>query len=277
MKILTLNTHSYMEDNFESKYNTLIDCLIKEEFDIIAFQEVNQLEKSRIVNQALNHYYVSSNQNINIKIDNFALKVINSLSQQNLNYYWSYLPMHIGYDKFDEGVALLSKYPIENTNIILLSQNDNYRNYKNRKTLGIKVNGVWYYSIHLGWWNDAEDPMQAQINTLINKIDMSSTVFLMGDFNCPAEKKDEGYDYILNNFPFYDTHKLAKKSYGNYTIVNTIDGWNATKEEKLRIDLILKNNNLPIDESNVIFDGTNYDIVSDHFGLSIVNKKETVL
>ena len=98
MKILTLNTHSYMEDNFENKYNTLIDCLIKEEFDIIAFQEVNQLEKSRIVNQALNHYYVSSNQNINIKIDNFALKVINSLSQQNLNYYWSYLPMHIGFD-----------------------------------------------------------------------------------------------------------------------------------------------------------------------------------
>ena len=83
----------------------------------------------------------SSNQNINIKIDNFALKVINSLSQQNLNYYWSYLPMHIGYDKFDEGVALLSKYPIENTNIILLSQNDNYRNYNKQSIFSAKKGG----------------------------------------------------------------------------------------------------------------------------------------
>ena len=37
MRILTLNTHSYMEDNFESKYNTLIECLKKEEFDIMKY------------------------------------------------------------------------------------------------------------------------------------------------------------------------------------------------------------------------------------------------
>ena len=41
----------------------------------------------------------------------------------------------------------------------------------------------------------------------------------------------------------------------------------------MRIDYIFKNNNKPIYQSKTIFNGTNYPIVSDHFGLYINENK----
>src|SRR5574337_2011387 len=42
MKLLTLNTHSYMEVDFEEKLLQLIEMLVQTQPDLIAFQEVNQ-------------------------------------------------------------------------------------------------------------------------------------------------------------------------------------------------------------------------------------------
>ena len=42
MKILTLNTHSLQEENYEQKLNWFVEGILKERPDIIAMQEVNQ-------------------------------------------------------------------------------------------------------------------------------------------------------------------------------------------------------------------------------------------
>ena len=42
MKILTINTHSLQEENYEQKLCWFVESILKERPDIIAMQEVNQ-------------------------------------------------------------------------------------------------------------------------------------------------------------------------------------------------------------------------------------------
>ena len=42
MKILTLNTHSLVEENYRVKTEIFIDTVLRERPDVIALQEVNQ-------------------------------------------------------------------------------------------------------------------------------------------------------------------------------------------------------------------------------------------
>ena len=50
MKILTLNTHSIIEDNYERKFDIFTDAIFRLRPDVIAMQEVNQsMERLRRV------------------------------------------------------------------------------------------------------------------------------------------------------------------------------------------------------------------------------------
>ena len=42
MKFLTLNSHSWMEENAQEKFEILKEQILKAEYDVICFQEVNQ-------------------------------------------------------------------------------------------------------------------------------------------------------------------------------------------------------------------------------------------
>ena len=51
-KFLTLNTHSWMEEEQESKLNQLAERILQEKYDVICLQEVNQLVESKQIVQA---------------------------------------------------------------------------------------------------------------------------------------------------------------------------------------------------------------------------------
>ena len=64
---------------------------------------------------------------------------------------------------------------------------------------------------------------------------------------------------------FYDTYCLANMRDEGFTVTDKIDGWeNANKK---RIDYIFCNFTADIKYSKTIFDGKNYAVVSDHFGV----------
>ena len=42
MKFLTLNSHSWMEENVQQKFETLKEQILEAKYDVICFQEVNQ-------------------------------------------------------------------------------------------------------------------------------------------------------------------------------------------------------------------------------------------
>ena len=79
-------------------------------------------------------------------------------------------------------------------------------------------------------------------------------------------EKNKGYDTIINN-GWFDTYSLADYRDDGYTVTQKIDGWNDS--ENKRIDYIFTNRKIPVKSSEVIFNGENEKIISDHFGVII--------
>lgn len=262
MKLLTLNTHSLVEKNWQKKLNILANAIVKEQFDIMAFQEVNQ---SIVAPFAI--------QERKIKEDNYAYLLAQKLKEKSLNYNWVWCANHIGYSKFDEGLALFSKRPIEDVVEVLISKNSSYENYKTRRILGIEVNNSWYFCVHMGWWCDEEDPFSNQWNKIKELLKdtkfMNKKLYLLGDFNSPAHIKNEGKDLITKS-GFYDTFELAKICDEGTTVEKNIDGWKDNLVNKMRIDYIFQNHKTKPKSSQVIFNKQNYKVVSDHFGICLI-------
>lgn len=134
MNVLTLNTHSWMEEDPELKLRQIVDYIAKEDFQIIALQEINQtMEAKEIVDdlfiQASGEMYP-----VAIKEDNFAYLIVQLLKERGLHYYWSWTANHIGYDVYDEGVAILSKTPFSPESF-LVSEISDYANHYTRRVL----------------------------------------------------------------------------------------------------------------------------------------------
>lgn len=192
------------------------------------------------------------------------------MQQKNLNYYWTWLPIKNGYDKYDEGLAILSKNKILKTDTVLVSGINDYTNWKTRKILGIYSGGEWFYSVHLGWWNDKSDPFSKQWSKLSEHLLGKKNVWLMGDFNNSAEIRNEGYD-LVKQCGWKDTFEIAKERDDGITVGTVIDGWKdkISDTNGMRIDFILTNSEAGIENSNVIFNGINEPIISDHYGVMI--------
>ncbi|MDE5917407.1 MAG: hypothetical protein K2G62_04695 [Oscillospiraceae bacterium] len=149
--MLTLNTHSLIELNYEEKLNYFVNAIVRYEPNIIALQEVNQTASASSVSNKSLTGFTQCQSAIPLKKDNHAYRVVELLREKNLNYYWTWLPIKNGYDKYDEGLAILSKEKILETDTVLVSCINDYNNWKTRKILGIYSGGKWFYSVHLGW------------------------------------------------------------------------------------------------------------------------------
>lgn len=267
MKFLTLNTHSWMEDDSLTKLEDLCSAISRHLFDVIALQEVNQLMSAPTVHQALLVDFSSTNNEYPVREDNFAFLLQKKLQEKGINYYWTWEPSHIGYNSYDEGLAILSLKPIQETRSFFASKNTAYDDYKSRKVIGIKTADQWSFNMHLGWWQDGHDPFSDQwekCTALFNTLE--EPIFLLGDFNNPAHIKNEGYELVTKNW--FDTYYLAEQKDNGFTVAEAIDGW-AENKSGLRIDYIFSSQPVKTVSSRVIFNDINEPIVSDHFGVVV--------
>lgn len=261
MKVMTLNTHSLSEKEADFKRKETAKMIVKEKPDIIALQEVNQTITCRVIQPARG--YVGKDK---IKEDNYASALIQDIEALGYNYHWVWIPIKLGYGKFEEGLALLSSKPIIEVDEILLSKTDDFNNWKRRKALGIKVDNAWYYTVHMGWWSDEEEPFIYQWNLLNNHLkNKLEKVFLLGDFNAPDSIKNQSYDQVIQD-GYFDLYQLAQHVEGHDTAKGKIDGWNE-EVTGMRIDYMFSTQKIEVKQLKVIFDGKNGPIVSDHFGL----------
>ncbi len=253
MKLLTINTHSIIEENYSEKCKIFADAINRIKPDIIAMQEVNQSKDAKNV-----FGYE------NIKEDNHALKIYNMIN----GYHFSWLGVKIGYKIFEEGLAIFSKKPIADVSNLLLSDTVDYNNWKTRKAQIARIDDVIICNVHMGWWDDLEEPFSRQFDRLNNYLsNFNDTIFLMGDFNSPADEKDKGYDMVLSR-GWYDTYSLAKDKDSGFTVTGKIAGWEENRDSK-RIDYIFTNTKINVKSSKVIFNGKNEEIISDHSGVII--------
>jgi maltose 6'-phosphate phosphatase len=274
MKLLTCNTHSIVEKDYEEKLSYFNKWLAKEEYDIVALQEVNQTHESKKINIDGLKGYVPSGEGIIIREDNHIMRVVNSLQAQGKEYYWTWTPIKLGYGKYDEGIGIISKHKPKEIREFYLTKSKSYTNWKVRKVIGIKVEiegkERWFFSVHTGWWDDDEENFKDQLRKLNRELSfVDEDIYLMGDFNNPYQIENEGYDEILNS-GWYDTYDLAEEKDDGITVSGLIDGWKENKNLKeMRIDFIFKTNNEKVKRSRVIFNGKVGEIVSDHFAVEV--------
>ncbi|MGF7049641.1 maltose 6'-phosphate phosphatase [Paenibacillus sp. DS2015] len=269
MRILTLNTHSWQENDQLDKISQLANFINEQQFDVISLQEVNQsMDETEVPLVELGNY-VQTEREVVIKRDNFAYLLLQQLS---VTYYWTWVPVHVGFVKYDEGLAILTRTPMTDTMSEYVSVIRDYENYRTRKIIGaqIVVNGenTWFVNGHYGWWHDTE-PFRGQWDLTDLKIApyRACPIFIMGDFNNVAEIGEEGYDYVVSK-GWHDLYLSAEVRDEGSTVVKAIAGWEHNKQN-LRIDYIFASVPVQVKSSTVALNGTNGPVVSDHYGVAV--------
>ncbi|MHC5216016.1 endonuclease/exonuclease/phosphatase family protein [Enterococcus sp. LJL128] len=269
MKILTLNTHSWMEAEPWKKLDQLAEQITKHQYEVFALQEVNQsmTEKAKIVDS----YYHPEASNLPILADNFAALLADKLQKEGIKYYWCWLPVHIGYGRYHEGLALFSKEPIT-AEYLAVSQATDFADFRTRKLLlgktKVEEKEILFVNVHYSWWSDnSEEGFIWEWQQTMGRLsDERLPIILLGDFNNPAEREGEGYQLVSQNFR--DSFLEAEKTSGEHTVMKAIDGW-SENAEALRIDLVFTSDEFQIKSYEVLFDGRTTPVVSDHFGLEV--------
>lgn len=199
--------------------------------------------------------------------DHYVRLLVEKLLEQGKNYYWTWAYNHIGYDRYHEGVAILSKTPIE-AREILVSDVDDPTDYHTRRVALAEtvVDGkeLAVASVHLSWWDKGFQEEWARFEAVLKKL--NKPLLLAGDFNNPAGQ--EGYQAILASpLGLQDAFEVAQEKSGSYTVPPEIDGWKGNTEP-LRIDYVFTTKELAVENLHVVFDGNKSPQVSDHYGLN---------
>ena len=224
--------------------------------DLIAMQEVNQTMTAPPAEKELLEGYVPApNHNIPVLQDNHAAQAARLLRAAGTPYSWTWLPAKRGYGKYDEGLALFSLgRQIAQVDSFQVSRCSDYKNWRTRKILGVRLEGAsdWYYTVHMGWWDDKNEPFPDQWAALERELEA---------------KKREGTVWLL------DTYLLASEKDEGITVQGIIDGWRdkagTAGKNGMRIDHVWCSRPNPVSRSLVFFNGRNGPVVSDHFGVMV--------
>ena len=276
MKLLTLNTHSLVGEEPDRRLEEFAAAIAKERPEVIALQEVNQTSSAAAVADAILGYFPCGD-NVVIKQDNYVLRAAELLREKGAEYHWTWLPVKRGYDRFDEGIAVMSRSPILETEALLISDTADFDNWKTRKIVGVRTEALpdeWFFSVHFGRWDDAEEPFRQQWIRTVTHMTKYEHAWIMGDLNAPADVRGEGYDLMLRSY-WQDSYMLAESRDGGVTVPSAIDGWR-DRNSGMRIDGIWCNKNAVVTSSQTVFNGEMYPVVSDHFGVMINYERSIV-
>lgn len=257
-----------------------MDVIVKEQPDILALQEVSQsVGAPPAEGRLLKGLFTCRGQEPVIRKDNHALQVASGLEKAGVHCSWFWQPVKIGYGKYDEGMALFClNQEIREAESFYISGCTAYENWKTRKVLGIRTDQYddWFYSVHMGWWQDEEESFRDQWNRLEQRLltrKREARIWLLGDFNSPCGIAGQGYDCVCAS-GWKDTYELAGERDSGATVEGVIDGWESQKGGQvpglgMRIDYIWCSVAVPVQTSRVIFNGSNGLKVSDHFGVLV--------
>lgn len=274
MKLLTLNTHSYGEDDQDQELAFIAQSIAEWDIDVVGLQEVNQKIIGHRVDVKNIENFVPMDGQVNVKEDNFAMRLVALLAELGKTYYWAWAMTHIAHDTMQEGVAILSKYPIDSVTSYNVSKSHDWYDYKTRRILTAKItkpNGESFMAVsgHFSWWhgkNNEEFHYEWQ-ETEKYLARTKLPIYFMGDFNNPAGT--DGYDYMVSTaIPITDSYMIAEETIGGPTVLKEIGGWTGLKEQ-IRIDYIFVPKGVAVQKSEVVFDGERQQAVSDHSGVLV--------
>lgn len=255
LKILILNLHCYQEENQDEKFTLIAKAINELEADIICFQEVAEYWRDGEGDWESN-----------------SAKLINDRLKKpfHLHTDWS----HLGFDKYREGVAILSRYPLSDHDSKYVSESHDIYNIHSRKVVMARVHvpyigAINVFSAHLSWLEDGFKGQFQQLHEWAmgkNNHDIKATM-LCGDFNVTAGTS--GYQWVVDSNN-YDDQFLAANEQGVFEKIFRVNDahWQNLLADDYRIDYIFMNkqSGLQVASAKVIFTDQDYGKVSDHCG-----------
>ncbi len=255
LKVLILNLHCYQEDDQDYKFSQIAKAINELDADVVCLQEVAELWNEGAGDWASN-----------------SARIINDRLQTpyHLHTDWA----HLGFDKYREGVAVLSRYDFIKHDARYVSDSHDAFSIHSRKVVMAQVNVPYIglinvFSAHLSWM---EDGFSGQFTRLCEWAETTyspqvDATLLCGDFNITAGS--EGYQLVVDAHQ-YDDQYLAANSQGVFDRIFRVNDahWQNYLAEDYRIDYIFlnKNSNLKVTSAKVLFTEQDYGRVSDHCG-----------
>ncbi|BCG65882.1 MAG: maltose 6'-phosphate phosphatase [Methyloprofundus sp.] len=255
LKVLILNLHCYQEDNQDAKFTIIANAINELDVDIVCLQEVAEhwqdgqgdweSNSAKIINDRLSKPFYIHND-------------------------WS----HLGFDKYREGVAILSRYPLSKHESRYVSDSHDVYDINSRKVVTARVHVPYIgyinvFSAHLSWLEGGFAQQFQQLKTWAeqnNRRDIQATL-LCGDFNITAGS--QGYEMVVASQQYEDQY-LAINKQGVFDKVFKVHDahWQDLLADDYRIDYIFmnKNSQLKATSARVIFTEQDYGRVSDHCG-----------
>ena len=254
-KVMILNLHCYQEDHQDRKFSQIARAIDELGADVVCLQEVAE---------HWNHGHGDWDSN--------SANIINKRLKQSFHlfYDWS----HLGFDKYREGVAILSRYLLLDPQSNYVSDSHDIYSIHSRKVVRARIDvpyigSVDIFSAHLSWW---EDGFQRQFQRLCEWADSLSaetaeTRMLCGDFNIAAGSA--GYRQVVDTRQYEDQY-LAANAQSLFEKIFRVDDphWQHYLADDYRIDFIFmnKDSNLSVTSARVLFTEQDYGRVSDHCG-----------
>ena len=250
MKILSLNLHGFEEKNILLKQKLIVDTIIKEDIDIVFLQEVAQSIHSDILFN-------------DIKEDNYGYRLTKILQETGHTYYYHYKTGNIAFNKYDEGLAILSKTKLFDIKDFFISKTNSYDSWNTRVIVSAKTiinNKVFTLaSIHFGW-TDGFEVFEDQVDSLLDNLNNEDTNIIAGDFNVEAGSNE--YNYIVNKGYIDLFYNGETKFFKVPTHLENMDIHTVSS----RIDYVMSNKKSEILNRKILF---NEKRVSDHFGVFV--------
>ena len=255
LKVLILNLHCYQEDQQDYKFSQIAKAIDELEVDIVCFQEV-----AENWNDGEGDW------------DSNSAKIINDRMQGHYHIFtdWS----HLGFDKYREGVAILSRYPMSKQEGQYVSNSHDSYSIHSRKVVAAQVRVpniglINVFSSHLSWWEDGFEEQFERLRDWASakRTEHTKATLLCGDFNITAGS--EGYQKVVNTNE-YDDQYLAANSQGLFEKIFRVNDlhWRDYLTDDYRIDYIFMNktSDLFVVSAQVLFTEQDYGKVSDHCG-----------
>lgn len=261
-KLLTLNLHCYQESNQIQKFETIARAIAEENIDYVVLQEVAQHKDA---------LEIENRHGLVIKSDNAAFLIVQELKKYGENYDFVWDWSHLGFQEWEEGVAILSKTSLQNFESKYISISSEKDFWLSRKVCRADVvlnnQTLTLISVHLGFWGNSEEPFENQFINLLQFAKSDNAAIVAGDFN--IEAGTAAYEFVINQSNFRDLD-LECNPAGMFapTIGGVIDGWGGLDGNPKRIDYIFSNSEkIACKKADRIFTTDFYGEVSDHFGL----------
>jgi maltose 6'-phosphate phosphatase len=255
LKILILNLHCYQEENQDDKFTKIARIINELDIDIVCLQEAAE--------------YWRDGQG---DWDSNAAKIINDRLKKPFYIYYDW--SHLGFAKYREGVAILSRYPLSHQESQYVSDSQDKYNIHSRKVVKSRIDVPYIgfinvFSAHLSWIEDGFREQFQRLRTWAekNNSDEIKATLLCGDFNITAGTA--GYGLVVDSHEYEDQF-LAVNEQGVFNKIFRVNDahWQNLLADDYRIDYIFmkKNSQLKAVSAKVIFTDQDYGRVSDHFG-----------